>query len=278
MYQPSHVSSVHETVGALTASSRGTLVTGGATNTKGSYVSIGAATTVSWEAMTIFVARPTGSSGGLNGMIDIALGGAGSEAIIVPDLYFAAGKLQDEHTLQLTLPLHVPSGSQLRARMAESVGNGTIDLSVAGHHSGLGGAPGFSRAVALFTPASSRGVAIDPGATANTKGAWAELTSSCPEDVAAMFGLIGYNNDVARAAGAQALLDIGIGAAAAEQTVYPNYTFGWSTQRDGPSNCVRIPPFACGVPKTTRIAARAQAEINTAGDRTFDLALYGLVP
>jgi hypothetical protein len=280
MWQPSNVSSRSESRGSDLTTSRGAALGNGNANVKAAWVNLGAATSFAYEAITVCYTSRTGLAAAENQLVDIGVSDGTNRWILCADLYSASQKLIHAHGFILYIPVHVPADAQLSARMSGSVG-GTInpvgEVTVIGYASGLGGAPGFSRCVALFTPASSRGVAVDPGATANTKGAWAQMTASCPEDIGAMFGMIGYNNDVSRAAAARALIDIGIGAASSEFVLRPNALVCWSTVKDGPANCPGIPLFACNVPKTTRIAARAACSLNTAGDRTVDLALYGLV-
>lgn len=252
---------------------------GGSANTKGSWIDLGAVTSFAYEALTVSL-----HSGGdispivIDAMLDLGISDGTNRWTIVPDLYCPFRKLIREQGYTLTLPIHVPEGAQLSARVATHAVQESVNVSVIGHASGLGGTPGFSRAVTLFTPSSSRGVAIDPGGTANTLGSWTQLTSGSAADIGGMFGLLGYNADTARTASAKMLLDIGIGASGFESVVYPRALVCWGATRDGPSNGVRIPPFACAVPSNTRVVARAQCSDNVAGDRTVDLALYGLVP
>lgn len=266
----------HESRGELTASSRGTLITAaGSANTKGAWADLGSATGFSYEAITVWCYR---GSSAADYLLDIGISDGSNRFVLIADLHMAGAKLAVEYGFHLTIPVRVPAGAQLSARVACSTLGATLDVGVVGHASGVAGVPGFSRSVALFAPATSRGIAVDPGGTANTKGSWAEITASSPERVAAMYGLVGFNGDIARASVASLLLDIGIGAATAEYVLYPNMHISWGATRDGPSICPRIPPFAAAIPAGTRIAARAQCGIITVGDRTIDLALYGLVP
>lgn len=274
MHLPANTFSArHESRGELTASSRGTLLTAsGTANLKGSWTSLGSASSFAYEGITIYLSRPSAAA---NFMVDIGIDdGAGNNFVLVSNHYFAAQKA--EHNSAVFVPVHVPAGALIEARVACSTASATVDIVVVGHSANPGGFPGYSRAVALFTPSSSRGVTVDPGATADTEGSWAQLTASCPADIDAIFGVVGFNNDTARAAVfAGMLLDIGVGASSSEFDAVPNIAFGWEATWDGP-NDVFFGPFACTIAAGTRIAARAQCMINTAGDRSVDLALYGL--
>jgi len=278
MHHPQMQIGRSEAIGALTSgNSRGTAITSSSSGSgfEGNWTDVGSPTNFAYEAITVSIFR---ASAGQH-LIDLAISD-GSDRFIIAENLHLDGHLISEFGFQTYIPLHIPAGAQLSARNQSSGSSLAADILITGHETGLGGAPGFSRCVALYTDTGSGsrlGQAIDPGGTANTKGAWAEMTASCPNDIAAMFGLIGHNGDVSRAVGAAALIDIGVGSAGNEFVVYPNARVGWSTARDGPSICPRIPLFAADVPSGTRIAARAACSINTAGDRTVDLALYGLV-
>ena len=195
---------------------------------------------------------------------------------LVSDLRLPNRKTIADRGISVYIPVHVPRGSSLRQRAAASTGSATGQITITGLSCGIGGAPGYSRCIGLFTPGTSRGVAIDPGGTAGTKGSWAQMIASTPHDIKAMFGIIGHNNDVARAAAARMHIDIGVGSSGNEYVLYPDFTLAWAPTSDTPDPCV-WPCFPCDIPAGTRIAARAECSDNTAGDRTVDLALYGLV-
>lgn len=273
MFQPGLHGTRTETIGATTASSDGTTIPSGAgADSKGSWTSLG--TTVNtFEAITICCA---GASNASNFLVDLGISDGTNIFPILSDFHVNSLRFLVEIALATYIPLHVPAGSALVARSASSAGNTSIDVVVIGHTSGLGGTPGFSRCITLFTPASSRGVGIDPGGSASTKGSWTQMTSSCPATIGAMFGLIGNAGDNTKATIATHLFDIGIGASGNESVLYPNALVGRGSIRDG-NVCPRIPLFACHVAEGTRIAARASCTDTTAGDRILDLSLYGLV-
>lgn len=278
MYQPNKGSGRHQSPLVAASASRGISVTsGGSPNTKGSWTNSGVDTLFDAEALSLQVFNGANS---VDILVDLGIDdGSGNVFPLLSDWHpIAQNGAAAGSGIAIELPIHVPKGSRLAARTACSNASTGCGVNVTIHEGGLNGCPGFSRAIPLFTAASSRGVAIDPGGTANTKGSWVDMTASCPEDIGGMFGCIGSNGDVARSlTAARALLDIGIGAAGSEQVIYGNAGFAWTTTFDSPYMGIRIPPFACSILAGTRIAARAQCSYNTAGDRTFDLGLYGLV-
>lgn len=246
-------------------------MTSGSSNTKGSWADIGGTTTLDYNAITLIFANGNAA----DYMFDLGVSDGSNRWNLVSDLHLPFLRIANEHMLMVTLPLYVPSGTQLSGRIAASGASLVAAVQLIGHASGLGGAPGFSKCFPLFSPSSSRGVTIDPGGTANTKGSWTQVTSSTSEAAKAILGIIGHAGDVSRAATASMLLDIGIGAGGSEAVLYPDASFSWGATGDGPLNNIQVPVFACDVPGGSRLAARAQCGITTAGDRTVDLSLYG---
>lgn len=266
----------HESCGEDTSNSRGTVLTAsGSANAKGAWATLKSATSFAYEAVTVYATNPSQAASTL---YDIGIDdGAGNVFVLIADLRLSPfGGALFEQNLGIYVPVHVPAGAMLVARSASIAGSSTSCVVVVGHSSGVGGAPGLSRLIALNTFTQSRGVAIDPGVAANTKGSWVEMTSSAPRDLAALVAIIGHNNDTARAAAATMLLDIGIGAGGSEQVVIPDLFLNWGPTWDCPAN-VYFQPMPVAIPAGTRVAARAQCSLTTSGDRTVDLSLYGLV-
>lgn len=244
-------------------------------NTKGTWVTDTAyKPTFSWNLLKINVYNRSAS----DHVFDIGVDdGSGNVYVICPDLRCPGLRTARLATVQYLLPLHVPQGRQLAFRCADATGGLALALTIGGFSNGIYGAQGFSRMVALYTPSSSRGVAVDPGATAHTKGAWAQLTSSSSDRVVGFLFAVGHNNDIARAANGRGVIDIGIGAAASERVLFSNCLIATETTGDSWFPILHG-PFPCDVPASTRFAARFQNEINTAGDRTCDIAAWGFVP
>jgi hypothetical protein len=268
-YQP-FVSGRTETLGGGTSS--GTTLTSGAANTKGSYVSLGT-TTLEWNNVEISL---EGSSASADHLVDIAIDdGGGNKWIVVPDLRLPARISANTSCVTISIPLYIPLGSLLYARSQSTTASATLSITVGGKGGGHGGASGWGRCLALYTPATSRGVAIDPGASAGTTGAYAQLTTGVTSGIKAWFGVIGSNGNTTRTT-CHWLLDVAIGAAGSEQLALNALALS-----SGVSSTTQTPsvfgPYPCDVPASTAWSARSTCSISTAGSRTFDLCLYGLV-
>jgi len=261
-----------ENRGAITASTNATTITGGAADTKGSYTDIGAVTNFDYEAISIYFGN---SSTTHDVVFDLAISVGGNRFVIAEDLRFSDRKDGgwDRYSL---LPLHVPSASQLSIRLASNIASATADFLLVGHSCGLFGAPGYSRMVALYTPATSRGIDCDPGATAHTKTR-TQITASTPQRVVGLMVAVGTATDVAKGAAARWLFDIEQGGAGAEQVIVPNLFVGCGTITDTVTQTI-FGPFPCDIAAGTRLSCNIQCSVNTSGDRTRDIALHGFVP
>lgn len=265
-----------QTLGAVVASSTGTQITSNATaNTKGNWTSLGQASRA-YE----FIHASIGAAGATADFVfDVGLSANGSTGwySIAENLRLSSLKAANDLFLAYSIPIRVPDGFFVGVRSASSVGGQNFRSLVTLATSTPLSAGTFSECKALYIPGTSRGITIDPGATANTKGAWTNITTIAADETidAIMLG-IGPNNDVARTANGQGLLDIGVGTTGNQYVVIENILWGFSTTTDFPFPNV-IGPFPVSIPPGTDIWARAQSTNNAAGDRTIDLAIWGLI-
>lgn len=262
-----------ETLGVTAASSSGTTVTAsGTANTKGNWASLGQAT-FNWQWFNLLIAQTVAS----DKTIDIGLSADGSTNwFSICDGLRLAGRKSADIIQSLALPLRVPSGMFLGVRCAASTANHILNVAATGSSVGMMGGIGYARGIALYTEATSRGVAIDPGGTANTKSAWTQLVASTSFGVDSIYVMVGQNADTTRTATATCLLDIGVGASSSEFAMVPDLFLRWTTTLDGPQ--INIGPVPCYIPAGSRVSARAQCTDITAGDRTLDVAVVGFVP
>lgn len=244
----------------------GTSFTTGAINTKGAYAEIIAATSGVTHWVTLYY---QGASVGFSGTLDLALGAAGSETIILPDFFLREGTIQDG--APVTLPLQCASGVRLahRAQATLAAQTGTIAYNL-----WSGGA-----GVATLQQATTYGsnTSLDAGGSANTKGSYTELTAATTHPVKWLVvqlvwsvNLAGYVNLFA--------MDLAVGAAGAETILVPDLcqlTFSAS----GPSAVGCAPyyySFPLRIPSGVRLAARCKHQSTNASGRVMACSLLAL--
>jgi hypothetical protein len=134
-------------------------------------------------------------------------------------------------------------------------------------------APQWSRYTTTLpaTPSLTPGTVVGNGGVAHTKNAtWTELVASVGFDVHTM--VVTIQSSFATGANSSTLLDIGIGAAAAETAIIENISAGFagSIQTAGE----RVHEFPIYIPSGSRISARTQS-VRTTGGVTTLIDLYG---
>lgn len=259
-----------ETLGAVTASSIGTTVTASASaNTKGSYASIGTAG-FTYEYLIITLAAALTS----DYTLDLQVYDGANGWIVAEDLRLCCLRADYEMSATYALPLHIPSGAQLRARVQASTGSTTVRVNIIGFSTSLTGMPGYSKCFALYAPATSRGVAVDPGAVANTKTR-VQIVASSASLAKGVFGYVGLNGDIGRGGTISTVFDLEFGAASSE-SVLGTFQITADTASDAYGHGV-IPVIPCHIVTASRFSVNAQSASTVGGDRTFDFALWGLV-
>jgi hypothetical protein len=95
---------------------------GGVANTKGSYVQLTASTTRTVKEIFVSLFNPDNDAAGHDQVekcwaVDVAIGAAGSEKVIVPDIQASRGwSLGFSPAGSLRLPISIPSGTRIAAR------------------------------------------------------------------------------------------------------------------------------------------------------------------
>lgn len=263
-----------ESIGANTANSLAVTVTAsGTANAYGSWATLGT-TTFEYNSIIVYAIR---GSAAADYVLDLGIDDGAGNVFVIAGSLRAPNRKAADYGYSYALPLRVPAGKALVARVACNTASASILVSVTGMSRGPRGITGYSRCLPLYTAATSRGVTVDPGGTANTKGSWAQLVASTAFETAAVMLCVGHNADSSRTAAASALLDIGVGSAGNEFALIPNIPLGWTTTSDTPVPAV-VGPFECCIPQGRRVAARMQCTDTTAGDRTIDVGAWAFVP
>lgn len=257
-------------VGAVTASSTGTAPTAGSANVKGSYTELIASTAHDAHGIVINLMR---TSAGGDYLVDIAIGGAGSEQIIVADLLRSTLGATFSHQ-PIFVPIYIPAGSRISARIQSTTGSATFSMIVTLVQGG-DVMPGSEGICVTYGAASgdSGGTSIDPGGSANTKGSYSQITASTTRPIHWLIVAIGGQGNAARTS-AGWLMDIAIGGGGSEQVIVPNIPLSSHGNTDEMfPQFIELP--VC-IPAGSRLAVRAQSGITDATDRLFDVILYGV--
>lgn len=252
-------------IGSATATSTGTTLTSGAANTKGSYTQLVASSAKDTDY--IIVGNDMGPSAGSNLSLDLAIGAGGSEVNILSDLFLSdVGTAFPYH-----IPISIPAGSRVSARIQSTAVSDTCKVNVVL----CAGNPqyrGYNKSDTYgFTAATTLGTTVDPGGTANTKGAYSQITTATTRDhYGVMFALDRQGH---AALAATLLVDLSIGAAASEIVIVPNML--WIAQSSGNPVPSVTPVIPFHIPSGSRVAIRAQSSANTVTTRLFGVTMYG---
>ncbi len=255
--------------GSDTSNSTGTTITAaGSAHTKGAYAQLIASTGFVGSHLAILAQSESGS---FHGLFDIAVGAAASEQDVISNLHLCAKGTEAQF---LIVPLTIAAGSRISARCQASSANEELEMQVMLFGNTLANTASLSRVTTYgANTADSGGVQVDPGAVANTKGSYSEITSSTTDPIRALVVAIGNQNNFNQT-NAHALLDIAVGAATSEQVIISNMLYSTSTTSDR-FHPIFAGPFPVNIPIGTRIAARSQSSNTDATDRLIDVIVYG---
>ena len=259
-----------DTAGMTFTSSQGTGLTASASaNVKGAWAQLIAATPIDAHSITVIIAQSTGDQ-----MIDIAIGPAGQEHIIVPNLMTGSITNQSGRAVYY-LPIQIPKNSRLAGRNQSTTGGVTATVLVMLFSHGPGAPPPMHQLTDYGTnTADSGGTGIDPGTSLNTKNAWSQLVAATARPIRALMIGIGNQANTAMTT-ATWLCDVGIGPGGQEYVIIPDILLSANTTGDAIQPWT-LGPFPVSIPPGSRIAAHAQCSISTAADRLFDIAVYGV--
>ncbi len=258
-------------VGQVSGSSAGTLITvGGVANTKTSWVELVAST--SKQADGFLLNCQPGDTALTDYLVDIAIGGSGSEVAILSNLLFTAGG-GDTPPGKAFFPIPIPPGTRISAR-AQSVDTAAVAVRVDLILLDGGDARLLTRRVATTYGADtsdSGGTAVDAGASTHTKGAWAQLSASLTNGFESCVICLGNRNNAANTA-QNMLLDLGVGGSGSETVVLPDMYVRATAGEEVLPKWTWVP---LRVNKGQRLAARVQSSSNDATDRVIDVVVIG---
>lgn len=275
-----------ETLGATsgTTTRGGTAVTGSATaDTKGSWSQIAASTGFSASAILLSANAQFLDT---NYLLDIGIGGSGSEQVLIPDLMIA---VPNGVTFNVMIPVAIPAGSRLAARCADSFGSSALYVSAVLFSDSFLNYPPVQTITAYgVDAANSAGTVVNAGASANTKGSWTQIAASTSRTCSGLMiaAVRPSQNVVAQTSPVYHLADIAVGASGSEQILVSDLRFESNVGTGGlvsgsPTNKGALQPGSlvlppCDIPQGSRLAMRLQSTSTDAEDRTIAFVLYGL--
>lgn len=250
-----------------------------AANTKSAWAEIVSATPI--DACMVDIGLTAAAQSGEGMSVDIALGAAGAERIICPDLFFAAPSSHCGGAEHYFLPLAIPAGSRISARwQCVDLLADVISVGVTLFAGGFNQSAGF---VGLdtygFDAGGTHGIALADPSADNTPGAWTEITPGLVNDVAGFMAHFDASNSLNNTAGATSkLIDIGIGPAGSEQIIIPQFQIvaGGATSIYIATFPPKSPLYGMALPAATRIAARHQAADVSHPYANTGVIIYGL--
>lgn len=208
-----------------------------------------------------------------NVIVDIMIGGAGSETVLIPDLLVGS---QPSITTNYAphyyvFPIRVPAGSRLSCRSASGPAASVacrVQIWLYGKNPKVPSWTG-SKVTAYGITSPARGVSVTPGVSA-AEGAWTEIVASTTADHEYIVPGIGMPQLTVVVSQVYAL-DIGYGAAA-EVLLGGDIVFMTDTnERVHGGLCL---PFYAALPSGSRLVARLSQHAATA--QACDIALYGV--
>lgn len=263
-------------------SSKWITVTASATiNTAGAYTQAIPSTSrdATWVHLTV---ADDGTSNVLSVCgVNIATGASGSEVVQVANLavHRSATAGSQDSGVSYLFPLAIPAGTRVAVSAQSNVASETLSCAVILFDDAFASIPGGGAIDTYgFSTATSLGTSIDPGATANTKGAWVQITGSTTYDLAGFFLGLDGTSQTPGSATYFFNVDVGVGAAGSEVVVLPDFSFVM-TMTNAPRRSLRpsyTPFLPIQVPAGSRIAVRAQCTGASSPSRLFGATFYGV--
>lgn len=256
-----------DTAGENLATSKGTTITAGAVNVKGSYTELIASTP--FAAGGILVQVGDESNLGFY-LMDISVGTA-TEKILLPNLFMAFSS-KEKMCRSFYFPVSIPESVRLTARIQCSVASTTVEVLVTIFSRGRFG-PGFQRVTAYgANTGDSGGVQIDPGSVAHTKpSTFTEIDAAIAHAIKWLGIAVGEDDGLRSKQGY--LMDLALGAVSSEKIVVPDLQFCWHNKVLNMHPCFQ--GFPVDLAQAIRLSGRAQSGFTVAGQREFDIVLYG---
>jgi hypothetical protein len=253
-----------------------TACTYGGANVKGAWVQMTAATAFQYEAIGLSIMQDGGDGGAEIFLVDIGIGAAGSEKVIVPNILLDVIRIgQGTLSLHMVLPVQVPKGARVAVRCQTSQGSGTRTARVlltgkGGGHNNPKGVCNAMQCYGALSASDTNGTLVDSGASANTFGAWTQLTASTAANHNFAQPILGNNKQSSTTStGVNCEAQLAVGASGSEKII-GHWIFGSMYYTGFMSSLSSI---AAQIPAGSRLSMRSKNSAATAADRNMSFVL-----
>lgn len=257
-----------------TASSTVTLLfvtAAGTAHTKGSWVEIVASTSVD----VVCLAMNTTASIAGNGLdsrclIDIGIGAAGSEVVVIPDILVGH---KSSSTSGWLFPIFIPAGTRVAFRSQHAQASTTNSFRFRfGKALPQGVQPAPYCVNMGSNTATSSGVVSTWGGSTHTKGSWTEITAAVPERLSGIQVCVDYDGATTGGSGS-ALVDLAVGPAGSETVIASNMFYVTTTSEAIDHFGGGLAYLPLEIAAGARLAVRHQASASATD--TIGVALIG---
>ena len=253
-----------------------TITANGSADTKGSWVELESAAGNTFSTGFLYVM--TSDRGGTNNtyLIDIGIGGASSEQVIINNLY--------SHTTSVTtssgssnlymFPISIPSGTRISARLQSSTGGAALDLLIIRAPSSFIDSSSCSKVIAIGDDAANSAGTTVARSSAGVFGSWVEITASLSNNIKG-FSITGIQSTVTSWQGsAELTYQVGVGGSGNEEVIFS----GWliSQGNSETTQGVTAPFVPVGIAAGERISIRAAGSVSNT-DLDLEYIIYGAV-
>ncbi len=261
--------------GLVLANVAGTpIVSSGTTDTKGSWIELETAAGNTFTSSRIIISiTQHGSATESRYLVDIGIGGSGSEVAIANNLLANTSLVSSgSNSFIFDFPIEIPTGTRIVARCQSSTSSAAIEMTIIRLPPSFRGESPFGNVASIGADtANTAGVTV-ARTTAGTFGSWVEMTASLTD------GIYGFIVSSIRDAGSYSsavgvTYEVGVGSAGNEETIFS----GWiTTQSNTESMWATTTPFiGVAISAGSRIAIRAAgSSANT--DLDLDYVIYGV--
>jgi hypothetical protein len=249
---------VHHSLGSVSSTTRGVAVTTGAgtSATKGTIAELIASTPFRSRFFVFWAFDYATNAGTSKGSLDLMVGAGGSEQILVADmLHGFCGGYAGIGPKTWAFPLALEEGVRLSVRACGERLSTTFRVGITLYELARGPGGWYGTRCDTVGASAPNGVAMTPGG-ASSEGAWVEAVASTARAYGAIVPSLQIDGETSVNA-RNCSLDIGIGAAAAEQAFPQPFEFMSDTTEamSGPHG--HASPIYQDIPAGVRLAMRA---------------------